>query len=647
MMAPANTVVSQASGEVLAADTPRTTADGHGFVAPAGWSIRAVGTGVVLTTPEGGSHIALFDVGPAKDADAAVAAAWAAYGARPGGSLKLAANRPVRDGWEQMRTYQYAASGDAPRSVSAQARRRGARWTVLIYDMADAVGGKRDAQVELIYGRLLPQGYQRETFAGKTARTLDAARIEALEEFVERARQQFDVPGVAIGIVQDGKVVLAKGFGVRALGQPDKVDADTLFMIASNNKALTTLMLAKLVEAKKFTWETPVTQVLPTFKLGSPDTTRQVRMKHLVCACTGMPRQDMECIFEGERLTPASVVGMLATMQPNSAFGELYQYSNLMADAAGFAGGHALYPQRELGAAYDAAMQELVFDPLGMTSTTFDFARAQRGNHAAPHGQDVDGKTVPASMELNHSTIPTRPDGGAWSNVNDMLRYVQMELDEGLLPSGERYIAKAPLLERRVQQVATGNDTGYGMGLKIDRSMGTPLIQHGGVTPGFISNMMWLPEHHVGAVILTNADGGGSALRYLFRRRWLEVLFDGQQEAIPNMPIEARRLQEGAAARRSRLAVPVDAATVDGLATRYRSAELGDIAVLRKGKSTWFDFGGWKSEIAARREDDGRMTLVTIAPSASGFAFAAADRAGKRTLTLRDEQREYVFVEAE
>jgi len=644
--APATTATPPA-GDILAADTPRTTADGNGFIAPAGWAIRTEGAAIVLTAPEGGSHIALFDVGMAKDADAAVAAAWAAYDPRAERPLKLAVDRPVRDGWEQIRNYRYDTSANELRGVSAQARRRGERWTVLIYDMADAVGGKRDAQIELIYGRLLPKGYSRETFAGKTAHKLDATRIEALKRFVEDARRQFDVPGVAIGIVQDGKVVLAEGFGVRESGKPDKVDAGTLFMIASNNKALTTLMLAKLVDAGKFAWETPVTRVLPTFKLGNPDTTRQVLMKHLVCACTGMPRQDMEVTFEGERLTPESVVAMLATMQPNSRFGELYQYSNLMADAAGFAGGHALYPQLELGAAYDAAMQTLVFDPLGMTSTTFDFAHAQRVNHAVPHGQDVDGKTVPASMDLNLSTIPTRPDGGAWSNVDDMLRYVQMELDAGLLPGGERYITEAPLLARRVQQVATGSDTGYGMGLKIDRSMGTPLLQHGGITPGFISNMMWLPEHNVGAVILTNADGGGSAIRYLFRRRWLEVLFDGNPEAVANMSVEAKRMQQDAAAKRNRLTVPADAAMVGGLAARYRSAELGDIAVSRNGATTWFDFGGWKSEIATRRDDDGKAALVTIAPSASGFEFVIVDKGNQRSLVLRDEQREYVFVEAE
>lgn len=637
--------ISSTAGEILAADTPRTTPDGNGFIAPAGWSIKEAGPAVVLTAPEGDSHIALVDVGSAQDADAAVVAAWAAYDAEAKWPLRLASDRLVRDGWEQVRGYGYVTPVNDQRSVFASARRRGARWTVTIFDLANAVSDKRDSQIELI-GRLFPKGYSRETFAGKTAHNLDATRIEALKQFVENARQQFDVPGVAIGIVQDGKVVLAQGFGVRELGKPDKVDADTLFMIASNTKAMTTLMLAKLVEAGKFTWDTPASQVLPTFKLGDADTTRQVLMKHLVCACTGLPRQDMEGIFEGERLTPASVMATLATMQPTSKFGELYQYSNTMASAAGFVGGHALHPQQELGAAYDAAMQTLVFDPLAMTSTTFDFARAQRGNHAAPHGEDVDGNTVPASMDPNYADIPNRPNGGAWSNVNDMLRYVQMELDKGLLPDGKRYIAEAPLLARRVQQVATGNDSGYGMGLKIDRSWGTPLVQHGGVAFGFISNMLWLPEHNVGAVILTNTQAGGTAIRNLFRRRWLEVLFDGNPEAIVNVPVEAKSMREVMAAERKRLTVPADQALVGKLAARYRSTALGDIAVSQKGATTWFDFGGWKSEVATRRDDDGTTTFVTISPNENGFEFVVADKDNQRTLVLRDEQHEYIFVEA-
>src|ERR1041384_2544494 len=121
-------------------------------------------------------------------------------------------------------------------------------------------------------------------------------------------------------------------------------------------------------------------------------------------------------------------------MMPTSKFGELFQYSNLMAAAGGFTGGHAMYPKLELGAAYDKAMQTLVFDPLGMKSTTFDYARALRGNSARPHAPTIDGKPSVAAMNLNYSIIPVRPAGAGWSSVNDMLKYVAMELAEGSLP---------------------------------------------------------------------------------------------------------------------------------------------------------------------------------------------------------------------
>ncbi len=480
--------------------------------------------------------------------------------------------------------------------------------------------------------------------AGKVARRLDANRVTQLEQFVENARQTFAVPGVAIGVIQNGKVVLAKGFGVRKLGDPKKtVDAETLFMIASNTKALTTLMLAKLVDAGRFSWETPVTHVMPTFELGNAQTTRSILMKHLVCACTGLPRQDMETVFEGERLQPASVLPLVATMQPTSALGELYQYSNLMAGAAGYIGGHVLHPGMEPGAAYDAAMQTLVFDPLKMTSTTFAMNLAQRGNYASPHAHNIDGQTVVASMDSNHATHVSRPDGGAWSNVNDLLRYVQMEIEQGRQIGGKRYISAAPLLARRAQQISRGSDLGYGMGLKIDHTTGTTMIHHGGTMTGYISDMLWLPEHKVGAVILTNAQGGTS-MRNLFRRRLLELLFDANPEASANAAIFQKSSLDDASAQRKSLTIPPDSAASVQLARHYRSAELGEIRVEKNSESVWFDFGGWKSEMASRQGPGATTWFVTIVPGEFGFEFRVKNGKRRQTLVLNDGQRDYVFV---
>jgi CubicO group peptidase (beta-lactamase class C family) len=481
--------------------------EGATFIAPAGWSISVRGTATVLEPPEEGSRIALLDV-HAANADGAVATAWKAFGTDPGWPLKVVTDGPDKDGWSDRREYTYQTSPNEKRDVVVDVQRAGGVWTVAIYDMEQAVGEKRLAAVELIYGRLLPKGYSRESFAGRKAHQLDAARIAELGAWVQRAMKALGVPGVAVGLVQGGKTVFAGGFGVRELGKEEKPDTDTLFMIASNTKALTTLMLAKLVEEQRLTWETPVTSLLPTFKLGDADTTCQVKVKHLICACTGLPRQDLEWLFQFAGVTPDGAMATLATVQPTSKFGEMFQYSNLLAGAGGFVGGHVLYPNLELGAAYDEAMRTRVFEPLGMDATTFDYARALRGNHAFPHAPDIDDRPAKAIMEMNYSIIPLRPAGAAWSNVRDLLAYVSMELTEGTLPSGERYIARGPLLDRRAPQVPIGTDVTYGMGLEVDTTYGTPVVHHGGDMIGFHSDMLWLPEHGVGAVVLTNSDPG-------------------------------------------------------------------------------------------------------------------------------------------
>jgi CubicO group peptidase (beta-lactamase class C family) len=628
-----------ATKEKLSADTPKTTALGNTFIAPAGWSVAVRGPATIVEAPEGDSRIVIVDV-RAKDADAAVAAGWAAY-QPPQWPLKVANDVPDKDGWSKQRNYTYQTSPNERRDVGVGVSFANDVWTVVIYDMAQAVGEKRGAQVALIFDKLLPQGYSRETFVGKQAQRLDAARIAKLTKFIEDGEQATGVPGVSLGLIQDGKVVFSGGVGVRELGGNTKVDGDTLYMIASNTKGLTTLLLAKLVDAGKITWKTPVTQLLPQFKLGNADTTRRVLVEHLICACTGLPRQDMEWLFQFKGVTPEGALATLATVQPTSKFGEMFQYSNLLAGAAGFTAGHVLYPQLEIGAAYDKAMQTEVFDPLGMKASTFDYARALSGNHSTAHAPDVDGKPARAVFELNYSIIPLRPAGAGWSSVNDMLKYVSMELANGALPDGRRYISKAPLLERREAKVPIGKDAVYGMGLMVDTTYGVPVVHHGGDMVGFHSDMMWLPEQQVGAVVLTNGDPGW-LIRGGFRRKLQEVLFDGRAEADADLAAAAKTFFAQIAADRKTLVVPANAQEAAKLGAHYKNAALGDLAVQRSGPKTLFDFGEWRSEVASRRNPDGTTSFITISPGVSGFEFVVGGGA-KQTLTLRDAQHEYLF----
>lgn len=632
------------AAEPLPADTQMTTTGGATFTAPVGWSVTAAANKTVLEPPEGDSHLALLDVQAAADADAAMAAGWAAYRGDARRPLRLATPQAPLHGWEERRLYTYETSPNEKAVVYALAWRAGQDWMVVIVEASLSTFEKRNSAFSLAIGSLRPKGYQREMFSDRKALPLDVERIAVLTAFARDVMRQFDIPGVGLSLIDGGKVVFEGGLGVKALGKSDPVDADTLFLAASNTKAMTTLLLAELVDARKMRWDQPVTELYPDFRLGNAETTRQVLIKHLVCACTGLPRQDFEWLFNFGGATPESSLALLGTMQPTSRFGEIFQYSNLMAGAAGYVAASLVYPKRELGAAYDEAMRSKVFGPLGMTHTTFDFSAVQNGNFASPHDDDVDGKTVPARMDINYSVVPLRPAGGMWTSARDLSKYLQMELARGRLPDGTQLVSPENLLERHKPQVQTGEDSAYGMALSISTQYGIPVINHGGSMFGYKSDMIFLPDHGVGAVILTNSDSGGY-LSGLFRRRLLEVLFDGKPEAIEQVKALGAQRLANRAKRRERLVVPPDAAEAGKLAARYASPALGTLAVRARENATIFDFGKWSSAVASRKNDDGTLSFVTIDPTVDGFTFVVGERDGKRALVIRDAQHEYPFIE--
>jgi len=631
--------------EVVPADTAKVSPAGATFTVPASWSVETAKDLVVLMPPEPDTHVAIFDAGAAADAKAAVTAAWAALKGGQTHPVKIVTPQPAREGWDERKVFDYETSPNERAVIQAVALRAGTTWTVFLIDGKEPTVEKRASPLLLVYESLRPKGYQKESFAGRQAHPLDEARIAQLSEFVQSSMKLLGIPGVGMALLDRDKVVFQGGFGVRELGKPEKVDEKTLFMAASNTKGMTTLLLAELVDEGKLRWDEPVVQAYPPFKLGDAETTKKVLVKNLICACTGLPRQDLEWLFEFKNATPESEMRLLGTMQPTSKFGEVFQYSNLMATAAGYIGGRMVYPNMELGAAYDKAMQTMVFDPLNMNVTTFDYTKALSGNHASPHGDDVDGKPAVASMALNYSIYPARPAGGVWTSSGDLIKYVQLEMDKGKLPDGKQLVSAENLLARRAPQIALGEDATYGMGLEVSTKYGVPVVSHGGSMGGFKSNWYLLPDSQIGAVILTNSDTGGM-LPGPFSRRLLEVVFDGKSEAEGDLAAQAARYKAQLAKARERLVVPAAPNLVAKLAKKYTCKELGEIDVLSENGQTVFDFGEWKSAVASRKNDDGSISFITIDPTNDGFEFVVGENAGKRTLTIRDGQHEYVFTEA-
>jgi CubicO group peptidase (beta-lactamase class C family) len=618
----------------LTADTAQTAAAGATFTAPSGWSLETRGNLSILTAPEGNARIVVADGVAGADAAVAVTAAWKAYRpdfARP---IKLVTPRAPREGWEQRAVADYETSPNEKLVLQAIAYRKGQRWAVLLLDAAEATLEKRGAAVGLVANSLRAPGYAPETFTGRTPHKLDAARIEALKAFVKNGMDALGVPGAGLALIQDGRVVYEGGLGVKALGKPDPVDAHSKFMVASNTKGMSTLMLATLVDEGKLGWDDPVTKRYAAFRLGDDATTAQTKIRHLVCACTGLPRKDMEWIFNTPRdKKPATVFDLLAQTKPTSGFGEVFQYNNLITTAGGFIGGLIAHPGMEPGAAYDRAMQERVFRPLGMSETTFSFAEALAGNHAKPHGKDPDGNPAVSAHDLAYSIAPYRPAGGAWSTVHDMAKYAQLELAKGALPGGKRLVSEPNLLERRQPGVATGDKQAYGMGLFEDRTWGVPIVYHGGSMPGYQTNFWVIPDAGVAAVLLTNADDGNALLRP-FLRRLVELVYDGKPEADAMVSAIATTIRANYAEERKRLTIPPAPDAVAALAGNYASPELGKLRVERAGDGVRFHFTDWSSSMASRKNDDGTVS------------FVVGSKDGKRTLIVRDAQHEYTFVES-
>ncbi|HSR59707.1 MAG TPA: serine hydrolase domain-containing protein, partial [Robiginitalea sp.] len=307
--------------QLLSEDTPTTTVAGNSFTAPADWYLYQKGNATFLEATEDGSRLVIVDL-EAENDSIAIAMAWAVY--KPIDYPVLTRNtQPDSDGWTRATSVAYQVSPNEKRGVYAGTLFANGKWTVWIYDMSNAVGEKRGAQVNQALGSLVPKGYNKESFAGKKAHKLDANKLQELTSFIDSTMAVTKVPGVGLGIIQDGELVFAGGFGVRELGKDDPVDAETLFLVASNTKGLTTLLLAKLVEEGRFNWDTPVIELMPSFKLGSASTTSQTLVEHLICACTGLPRKDMEWIMEFEGQTASDLMTFLSETQPTSEFGEL------------------------------------------------------------------------------------------------------------------------------------------------------------------------------------------------------------------------------------------------------------------------------------------------------------------------------------
>jgi CubicO group peptidase (beta-lactamase class C family) len=427
---------------------------------------------------------------------------------------------------------------------------------------------------------------------------VDAQITSQWEAYVRDAMQRASVPGVEVAVVQNGKVVYMNTFGVKELGKPDPVTPDTLMMIGSVTKSMTTLMMATLVDDGKLSWDTPAVQLYPSFAVADPQLTRQITIRNLVCNCSGVPRRDLELSFHGNQITPQELIGSLRTYQFFTTFGEAFQYSNQMVATGGYIAAIAgSGDSTHLLEGYEAQMQQRVFDPIGMPNSTFSFDKVQSsGNFSLPHTTHVSGQMGPIPLDDEKVYLPGAPAGALWSNVKDMSRYLITQLNDGISPDGKQVVSAKNLNVTRTPQVQASATASYGLGWGIDQYKGAQLIWHNGDAGGFTSDMSFMPKAQLGIIVISNSSAG-VIFNTAIRNRLLELAFGQPMEYDATFSYRLAAEQKSFQALAASLQNHLDWTAIAPFLGGYHNDALGDITLANQNDKLVLRAGGYTNEL--------------------------------------------------
>ncbi len=417
----------------------------------------------------------------------------------------------------------------------------------------------------------------------------------SLEADVTRVMKTFDVPGIAIAVVKDGKVVAAQGFGVRKLGEPAKVDGQTLFEIASNSKAFTAAALAMLVDQGKLAWDDPVIKHLPDFAMYDAYVTREMTVRDLLTHRSGLGLGAGDLLWwPTTQFSTDEIIHKLRYIRPATSFRSSYAYDNLLYIVAG------KIIAAKSGKSWGDTMHEWILKPVGMLNSTTSLAESARNPNTSNAHSKIDGKIAPVkSMPVDNAVGAV----GINTNAEDIARWMNVLLDGGRIAKGadgkevrlfsekqsrEMWTAQTPMKisEPRPPLAATKpNFYAYGLGFQLRDYQGKLVAMHGGALQGFYSKVVLVPEAKLGIAILTNAESGGAlnALQYRLLDRylglpqvdWIKAVADVEDEAHAK---EMERLKKANATRAAASKPSLPLAAYDG---DYEDAWYG-IATIRR-----------------------------------------------------------------
>jgi CubicO group peptidase (beta-lactamase class C family) len=344
--------------------------------------------------------------------------------------------------------------------------------------------------------------------------SLSASAIERapIDAAFDDALSRYQLPGLALGIVQDGEVIYRRTAGELEAGKGEPVDADTLFKIASNSKAMTAGVLARLVDAGKLKWNDPVTKYLPEFRMYDPWVTQQMQVRDLLIhnSGLGLGAGDLMLWPEPNDFTRADIIAGLAHLKPTHSFRSHYAYDNLLYVVAGEVAAAAA------GIPYETLVRREIFEPLAMTRCQVgEWNRTQVGNVAQPHRRTAKGNQVIREDGEMVPNITSMAAGGIRCSLNDMLTWIGMWLDPQRQPAwlSEQqrkavWTAHMPMpVSKRMREWDNSHFSAYGYGWRLSDVDGAWKVAHTGTLSGMYSSVILLPDQRVGIVILINGSG--------------------------------------------------------------------------------------------------------------------------------------------
>ena len=443
--------------------------------------------------------------------------------------------------------------------------------------------------------------------ASAEAQTAPTAAPPDLDAYVARTMQNFSVPGASLSVVKDGRVVVAKGYGVRKLGEPAAVDAQTLFGIASNTKVVTAAALGLLVEEGKLEWDAPVIRYLPWFQMWDPYVTRELSIRDLLVHRSGLGLGAGDLLWwPASTYDRKEIARRLRFIRPVTSFRSAYAYDNVLYLVAGEV------IESLSGKSWEDFVTERILKRVGMTTSNVRHSDALKGgNVATPHAPI--GEKVTSIKPFDSDN--TNPAGGINSNAVDMARWMSVLLARGALPDGSRLFSEATWRELTtvVTPLSTpppppelaaqrSNYRGYALGLGVADYRGQKLLMHTGGLPGYVSRVMLIPDAQLGIAVLTNQESGAAfeAIAYRIADHFLGAPQTDWIEAYQKL---TARQEAAVAAAEKKAATSRDTTSKPSLP-------------LSKYAGTYVD--EWYGEIAIE-EQQGRLGIrFTRTPSLTG-----------------------------